>query len=183
MGGASLVFELIWSNGGPLIMLAENLLPWWGGIENCGGLASTDRQWFTSGVACDYDRAGAVEGWIGEVPIQDGAGVVFWGDHIGLSLLSLTSSKLLVIRPWYHEDDLDSRVAAAVEQLPPLTPNFSLSVTTGRFAVFDSAHPGFDIRPPMLWADLRPGNYQVATSDKASARSLGITLHLIEGKD
>ena len=112
-------------------MLAENLLPWWGGIENCGGLASTDRQCFTSGVASDYGRVGAVEGWIGEVPVQDGAGVVFWGDHIALSLLSLTPSRLLVIRPWYHGDDFSDRVAALIEQLPPLTPNFSLSVTTG----------------------------------------------------
>jgi hypothetical protein len=63
--------ELTWteSNGGPLLLLPESLLPSWRGVPH-------DADGVVSG---DYGRACAVEGYAGVIPVADGVGLVLGG--------------------------------------------------------------------------------------------------------
>jgi hypothetical protein len=174
------VTELIMSNGGPLIMIEERLLPSWGGIENIGGLQSGVRGSFMSGSECDYHRACAIKDWIGVVQIRDGTGVIFSGDHLALGLKWIEASRLLVVRPWYHMEDLNERLRSILTHLPAFEFNFDATVGSERLTFFDSAYPGFDLLPPTLTVSVQPGRFAVSTGTDAMIRDIEITLHLIE---
>ena len=152
----------------------------WGGSENVGGLQSNERGCFGAGRSCDYDRAGAIEGWIGEISVGSGSGVVFWGDHLALGLQQVGLFDLLVVRPWHHMKDLDEQVSAAITRQPPLEANFQFVVTCGHLTIFDSANPGFEILPPLLRASLEPGGYVVSTRVHNGDNGSRITLHRLE---
>lgn len=174
------MIELIFSGGGPLILLQDDLLPLWGGVENIGGLRSEERGCFGTGRPCDYDRACAVEDWAGTVPIGDGVGVVFGGDDLGLGLQWAGGAGLLVVRPWCHEEDLDERVSALLACSPPFEAGFEVAVTACAQTAFDSANPGFEIFPPTLRASLEPGHYVVSTCAHRWDGPSGVTLHRLD---
>ena len=174
------MIELILSGGGPLILVRDGLLPSWGGIENIGGLQSQERNCFEAGRPCDYDRACAVEGWIGEVSISDGSAVVFSGDQLSLGIRQVGPSSLLVVRPWCHEENLDEQVSALLASSPPFEADFEFAVMHRPLTVFDSANPGFEIFPPLLRTSLEPGRYVVSTYAHRWDGPSGITLHRLE---
>jgi Immunity protein 21 len=75
--------KMIESYGGPLIMLERELLPYWGGLDNIGGIRPRH---VDSEPLTDYGRACKIQGWVAPLKILTGSGVVFWGDHLGLGL-------------------------------------------------------------------------------------------------
>src|SRR4051812_20544359 len=77
--------ELAWlfSDGGPLLLLQEELLPHWGGSDPLtGGSGAYGGPSVTSGraPASDYDRACAVQGYLGLMRVGPGEGLVL-GDE------------------------------------------------------------------------------------------------------
>jgi hypothetical protein len=75
--------KIIDSYGGPLLMLERQLLPYWGGIDNIGGVSPerVDREPLT-----DYQRACNIREFIAPLEVLTESGVVFSGDDLGLGL-------------------------------------------------------------------------------------------------
>jgi hypothetical protein len=130
--------------GGPLLMLERELLPYWGGIDNIGGVAPhrLDGMTFNS----DYERAGAVPGWVGPLRVRDRSGVVFWGDHLGLALERENDTAFLAVRPFYEIDDLRDIIKFVKENANCFEKKFEISFPSRSAIVFDSACPGLEIR-------------------------------------
>jgi hypothetical protein len=155
--------EFIDSNGGPLLMLEQDLLPYWGGIDNIGGVANPHRNRVPFEGPSDYDRAGEVKGWIAPLQVHDRAGVVFWGNHLGLALVSQSEATFFAVRPYYEIEDLQDHIKFVKENPNCFTKDFETLISFGRAIVFDSAFPGLEIIGSRLVIDALPGIYEVST--------------------
>ncbi|HWF95803.1 MAG TPA: Imm21 family immunity protein [Xanthobacteraceae bacterium] len=157
------MLKFIDSNGGPLLLLQRDLLPYWGGIDNIGGVANPHRNRMPFEGPSDYDRGCEILGWIAPLQVHDRAGVVFWGDHLGLALVRESAKGFFAVRPYYEIDNLEDHVRFAEENPNCFTKEFEIVVSCSQAIVFDSASPGLEIIGDRLEIDVLPGIYEVLT--------------------
>jgi small basic protein len=152
--------KIIDSNGGPLIMLERALLPYWGGIDNIGGVRPqrADKEPLT-----DYDRACIIRGWIAPLQVLDRSGVVFWGDHLGLRLERASDTVFFAVRIFYEIENLRDQIQFAKKNPSCFKKDFDILMPSGNAIVFDSAFPGAEVRRDYLEIDILPGIYEVLT--------------------
>jgi hypothetical protein len=81
----------IWVNslGGPLIVLEACLLPHWQGIQNG-----------------DYERACAIDGWFGTLPVADGFALVLADEPTMTTVVARPDG--VVFARWHAADDIDA---------------------------------------------------------------------------
>src|ERR1019366_1731977 len=158
------MLELIDSNGGPLIMLERDLLPHWGGIFNIGGVANPHRNRIPfDDLPCDYNRACEIRGLIGSLQVGDRAGVVFWSEDLGFVLVRESDTVFFAVRPYVDIDNLEEHIEVVKENSESFKKELEIVISSGKFIVFDSACPGWDITGGRLEMDVLPGRYEVFT--------------------
>jgi hypothetical protein len=157
------MLKFIDSNGGPLLMLEHDLLPFWGGTDNIGGLSTTHRNRGPFEGPSDYDRACEIRDWIAPVRVRDGTGLVFSGDDLGLGLARMNNATFLAVRIYYQIEDIDGHIEFAKEHPELFVKEFEVSISSNSATVFDSAFPGVEVGPQHLKIDILPGIYEVLT--------------------
>jgi hypothetical protein len=155
--------KIIDSYGGPLLMLERELLPYWGGIDNIGGIRPqrVDREPLT-----DYERACSIRDWIAPLKVFARSGVVFWGDHLGLGLEKVSDTVFLAVRIYYEIDNLQDHIEFVKENHNCFKKEFEILMSSSKVTVFDSGVPGVTVRTNYLEIDIVPGLYDAHTYEQ-----------------
>ncbi len=157
------------SNGGPLLLLGESLLANWAGADG-------PRPGPT-----DYERAAAVRDFVGVVPVDDGYGLVLWGEPLPTTWWSrLDAVDGLFVR-WIAAES-DEQVNDTLEKLSDdvfVPSKVFITLTDPNCMLFDSAMPGEDILTPSMKIRLLPGRYRIDTAEYAKPGEIELLLHRV----
>lgn len=151
--------EWIDSNGGPLILLSRELLTAWSGSDP----REPGDDEVQSLQETDYDRAGAVSGYIGLLAVDEGKGVIFWGEPMSTAWVPLTSTAGIFVQWSYGEEQTD--VIGHVHRFEERRWESSgLTFVVGRqpLYLFDASWPGREV-PEHLTITLDEGTYAIDT--------------------
>jgi hypothetical protein len=133
--------EIIWisSGGGPLLLLDETLLAYWGGTETPVGRPS-----FPS----DYDRACSVNGYLGTVAVGPGSGVVLWDSPLQTAWYFLPQIRegVLIRSEWDSGDDAIIDSLERTEEIEWSDTEHRILVTSGRLVLFNAADSNNSLR-------------------------------------
>lgn len=155
------------SNGGPLLLLSEELLAEWQGAD--GPVGSTT----------DFERACATTQPIERIRVGRGVGLVLGDEPLSTAWLPAESGAggtiVRLVRAADHaaaERALQEAPASASREGDMLT----LPVA-GRMVLFDAAHRGTDLPPTSLEIVVRGGEYQVDTLSFQPDPGTALLLH------
>jgi hypothetical protein len=155
-------YKWIDTSGGPHLLLAEELLPFWRGIEGW-------RDHRDPSDASDYARACRVSSWLGAIPCHTGEALVLSGDHGRIAWIPNTHQDgggILV--QWLGVNDEASiadvlagkEVANVLDGPSAEEVEFSTSAS-GVLRLFDSAERGDKLKSASEIVRLLPGRYRV----------------------
>jgi hypothetical protein len=170
-------------SGGPLVLLPEELLESWEGVDNPKGGRNVDTKTSsTPGAPCtDFDRACDIEEPMANLDVGAGRGVVLTGDPLPTTFLRLRTGGLLIrcedgelsesqvaeLREWTFESDSVS--VALIEARP------------GPILLFDAACPGYEVEEQdRLILDLHPGQYMASFLSVTTESSLTLDVVYLE---
>lgn len=155
------------SNGGPLLLLAEELLADWQGADG------------PMGQATDFERACATTRAIERIRVGRGVGLVLGDEPLSTAWLPAESGGGGTIVRLVRAEDR-AAAARAVQEAPPTASREGDSLTlpvSGRMVLFDAAHRGTDLPPTALDIVLRSGNYEVDTLSFQPDPATALLLH------
>ena len=164
---AKSVADSLWieSNGGPLLLLPEALLPSWSGTD-----APSDRdveatfRWQGSGPASDYDRACDVQDYVGVIPVGAGSALVLGDEPLPTRWISTPDGGLLA--RWIFAES-DAAAEQALTRIPAelsWEPVGAFVVRSSPLRLIDSADGGSDLILPSARIEMQPGTYAVTWS-------------------
>lgn len=148
------------SAGGPLVVLQQSTLSSWGGA--LGG---------------DYDRAGAIRGYIGIIKQGELDAIVLWGEPLETAYYAGAKGQFLV-RWSYGPDDtavlnsLDRMHAAAMS----VSEDLVVEVVDDRQFIIDAAAPGYDAEEQVPLS-LTPGRYVIASGIYRPSPEIEMIVH------
>jgi hypothetical protein len=147
------------SLGGPLVLVPKSLVGAWGG-SNLEHPMEGD----------DYGRACAVEGYLREIPIASGFGLVLWGSPDRTTILETRAGWALL--RWQCADSEDEMLQCVHANIGDAEVLESLqhTVTEEAYELFDPVYPGNEIEDS-LPLKLPPGVYRVSTRNHSEART------------
>jgi hypothetical protein len=151
--------EWIDSDGGPLILLSRELLTAWSGVDP----QEPGDDEVQAHQETDYDRVGAVSGYIGLLAVAAGQGVVFWGEPMATAWVSLATTSGIFVRWSYGEEQTD--VIGHLKRMEErIWESSGLTFVVGRqpLYLFDAAWPGQEV-PEYLTVTLDEGTYAIDT--------------------
>lgn len=161
--------SLIWleSTGGPLILLEEDLAPYWRGYLSVSESSVTD-----------YERACEVSDYIGAIDVASRSGVVFGEQPYSTTWWQCPGLDFGLIVRWVCAEN-----EAAVHQAMTKLSNrnwerteVGFEVRTGRLLLFDSAAPGDNIETFIL-IQLPKGRYAAETMHYEPDTDTALVLH------
>jgi hypothetical protein len=174
-------FKWIGTAGGPPIMLAASLLTVWEGsnFPSNGRVVEAHFRYFSENdPATDYDRACDVDGYIGQVPVGSGTGIVFADETTTVSWHpgeGRNAANTIVKMMWIHNDALVEAALSASEQLA-WEDNFEYDSDSADHVIFDSACPGSDTEES-LHVRLAHGRFIVQTAVYERNPDVYLVLH------
>ncbi|GAA1618865.1 Imm21 family immunity protein [Actinoplanes couchii] len=155
------------SLGGPLIVVPRSALPAWGGGD-------TD----------DYERACAVDGYVGLIPVGSPAALVLGDEPANTTYLP---EERLFVR-WlaaYAEKDLIDGARRAVDDGVPWDIDEDVRwVVDGPVVLFDAAWPGTELEDDNhLLIDPGPGTYRVRATSYTDGDTMMVLVQLTDDPD
>lgn len=155
--------SLIWleSTGGPLILLEEDLVPYWRGVLPVSDSSVTD-----------YERACEVSDYLGSIDVASRSAVLFGEQPYSTTWWESRDLGYGIIVRWVCGEDM----ASVINTLTKFSnsnwekTDVEFEVTKGRLVLFDSAFPGTKIETFIL-VQMPQGSY------------VGETLHYNPDKD
>jgi hypothetical protein len=172
--------EWIESEGGPLILLDEDLLKYWDGAEppRYGRTVRAESRASGSALATDYDRACDIRRVIGVLEVGPRIGVVFAGEALPTAWWPAPSEQVGLIVRWVYGNS-DEAFSAALLRLPDgLFRHPGVQVTLrGKLLLFDAAMPGHAIVSPHLRMSIREGTYRIQTAVYEPDSETSMLLH------
>jgi Immunity protein 21 len=149
------------TTGGPHVLLAEELLSHWRGVE--GAFDHRDPHDLS-----DYARACRVTSWLGTITCGTAIALVLSGDAGPIAWIPNASGRGGVLVQWIGVDDeqridivLQSEELASLLASPDVeTVDFDVGAT-GRMRLFDSADSGNDMIGDSQELRLSPGRYRM----------------------
>lgn len=172
--------QLRWieSSGGPLLLLSfANLTAWSGHTgslkRNIDGL---------NGAESDYERACAVEDYLGMIAIADGYGIVLAEEPMATAWRPESSSEGILIRWVFGEDQerLPQYLSHIDEEIWRPT-GISLKVGEDPLYLFDAAWPGAKVAEhEHLTLSLDAGNYRFDTGTLRIGDKTELILHRLQ---
>lgn len=161
--------SLVWieSAGGPLLLLEKNLIPGWHGCSSNLEDSPTD-----------YERACAVDDYIGVIPVASGIGIVLGEEPLSSAWWPLTEAGRGVLVRWLFAEN-EAAVTRALENLPNREwqrTNVEFTVSNGSLILFDAASSGPDI-DESLEIELPGGRYAAETLMYEPDEQTSLILH------
>lgn len=161
------------SDGGPLLLLSSAQLTAWSGyaIElEADGPSSSET---------DYERACAVEDYLGLIAVADGQGVVLGDEPMATAWRSVSSVEGIFIRWVYGEDEGQmSEYMSHIGTVQWRPTGVSLAVAGEPLYLFDAAWPGADvIEYEYLKISLDAGTYSFDTGTLRAGDRTELILH------
>ena len=149
------------TSGGPHLLLAEELLPFWRGIEGW-------RDHRDPSDASDYARACRASGWLGAIPCHTGEALVLSGDCGPIAWIPNTHQDGGTLVQWIGVDDeasiADVLAGKELENVldGPSSEEIEFSTSSsGVLRLFDSAERGDRLEGGSETIRLLPGRYRV----------------------
>lgn len=186
------------SDGGPLLLVpGEYLSAWEGvGLPSGGRVIQAHFRWAgPDKPATDYDRACDVEGYLGQLEIGGGSGLVL-GDQPAMTAWwpvtknhSTAPDIVGYLVRWIAADSEEEMRAAAIAADQDKTvqwQNTGLSIRVSNQPIYllDSAAPSSWLEDDdFLTIDLEPGVYEVATADHVPNPRTSMVLHRFSAID
>ena len=185
LGGGSMVEEKMrWisGSGGPLILLPEELLEHWGGLDapESGRVVQAKVRWDPDGPVTDYDRACDVEAPLAGIDVGAGSGIILGGEPAATTFLARPNGGLLV--RWIRAES-EGEVARHVEgrTFEPAGDDVALiEVRPGPLILFDAACPGYEVDADHIVIDLHPGRYMASAAKFDPDESTELVLITLE---
>lgn len=166
--GSTVDERLTWisGSGGPLILLPEELLSHWSGIDAPEGrVVESEGRWDPAGPATDYDRACDVDTPIAGIDVGAGSGIILGGEPAATTFLPRPNGGLLL--RWVRADseaDVLRRIRGRSFEADG-DDVAMIEVRPGPLLLFDAACPGYEVESDRLVIDLHPGRYLASAVD------------------
>ena len=161
--------QWISTHGGRFIILPDLLLPAWRGYSD-GSLDPLD-------TAHDYGRACAAPGYAAEIPVGNGAGLVFGENESGGVWLRSESP---MIFEWVYADS-EASIVEFLQSLPDdlaADSEVGFNVIADTLTVFDSVFSGKDFGPQHSCRfAIEPGQYNVASTYYEPDENTALIVH------
>ena len=158
--------ELRWisSSGGPLLLLPQDLIECWSGIDTPydGRKATARAQWSPEGPATDYDRACDIDQALANIDVGDGRGIVLGGTYA--TAVWPAESGCVLVR-WVEAEN-EAQILPHLANLPQDEGDGDIAlidVRPGPLVLFDAACPGPEVEDDKLEIRLHPGQYMAST--------------------
>lgn len=143
------------NDGGPLIVLPRELLPFWEGADKRSGgrvIAAEADEGLGEFAGTDYARACAAGGWVSTIAVGDGHGLILGADEDfqGVRWLRLAEFPgIMLILPIYAEEDTQQVLVMALrrtldEGWREVFPAFQ--VASGELVLLHAANTGEEVR-------------------------------------
>ncbi|MBK7351487.1 MAG: hypothetical protein KA180_05195 [Gemmatimonadales bacterium] len=148
------------SGGGPLLVLPDSLLVYWGGADSPDDAAIPRARESGS----DYDRACQVCGHIGLLDVGPGTGLVLADEPTDTMWARRAGDPGAYLIRWIQAEN-DDAMFRALEGLTNLRwePSaHALLVPQGDLVLFDSAMPGTDILTRHARINVKQGRYRIS---------------------
>jgi hypothetical protein len=155
------------STGGPLILLEEDLVPYWRGYLSVSESSLTD-----------YERACEVSDYLGTIGVGSRSGLLLGEQPYSTTWLQAPESDYGVIVRWVYAES-EAAVIQALNELSNSNwqrTDVVFEVTTGKLVLFDSASPGYDIET-FIAVQIPKGSYVAETLHYDANEATGLTLH------
>ena len=153
------------SAGGPLVLVAEGSLESWMGADG------------PDGGETHYERACAVDDYVGLVPLDGGPAIVLGDEPLRTSWRATDSGGMLV--RWIAapgEQEIESALATLPEGLP-WENVLDFDHPGGAFLLFDAALPGEELPDDHLRAELPAGRWTLGLSAYHPSDDVALLLH------
>lgn len=158
----------VYSEGGPLLLLDERSLDSWGGVVDRIEGPRREKSYSPGGEPTDYDRACAVSGYLGRIPVGAGEAMVLGDMPMQTTWVSWSSVGGGMLARWmFAESDADFLRWLQLIPEAIFRPEFQFSVEGSPLVLFDSAFAGRNVkqRPEeYLSIELEPGTYEIETA-------------------
>ena len=161
--------SIVWieSAGGPILLLEENLLAHWQGC-------------FSNSIdtPTDYDRACAVNDYIGVIAVDSGHGIVLGEEPFSTAWWPSTKLGEGVLVRWVYAEN-EAAVIRALDNLPNaawLRTNVEVQVSNGKLILFDAACSGSNI-DEQLEIEIPKGCYVAETLHYQPDEQTSLILH------
>lgn len=147
--------SLAWieSAGGPLLLLEENLLPFWRGCFSDSDDALTD-----------YDRACDVNDYIGAIDVNSRQAIILGDEPLSTAWWSSANKKQSFLVRWDYAEN-ETAVIESLKNLPKISwqkTDIEFQVKEGKLILFDSACSGSDV-DDCLRIEIQKARYSIET--------------------
>lgn len=169
---------------GPLIVLDEAHLSFWGGISNVGGVEGEGKDNWVVGEPSDYGRACEIKGWIDKVHVRGGEALVLWGEPLATMVWQGISGPVTIVRGYYAEnDDAVLSHLNVLDRSKFKARGIPFRIQCPRLHLFDAALPGKSIIKDEFIFELTVHNYDVITADFQADNKTKLILHFFEPRN
>ena len=160
----------IYSDGGPLLLLSDQYLSEWHGAEEHAA---------TRHAHTDYDRACAVDDYLGVIPVAQSQALVLGDAPMDTAWWPISHDRGIVVRVEFANSDGDVRQVLHEDNYESFKPDgLELTLPPGGLWLFEAAYAGNELTPNSQRIDLEPGRYAIR-SRVTVTRSVGGVLHFL----
>ncbi len=150
----------IQSTGGPLILMARDLVPRWRG---CDG---------------DYERACEIEGWLGVLEVEGGQALVLNDDPMETAALATKDSLLMVRWCYAQSEDAVLRHLERANEVDFPVPDLTVDFGSRSVVLIDASASGSDLQgEKVLRLELPAAKCEVRTLDWEPDDATNLILH------
>jgi len=173
--------DLTWisTHGGPLILLEKSLLPFWKGNADTTGIDGA----LERGELTDYDRACAIEDYLGTIPVGSGTALVLGDEPMQTSWFPLTRDTGILVR-WEWAAD-ETSVLKTLREVPEESwqpTGVTVEAKSEPLVLFDSAYLGDEIETS-LSISLPSQLYSVDTAHWQPDDETSLILHRLQRRE
>lgn len=129
------------SDGGPLICLGRSTVESWKGGD---GLGEQDLE--VTGYGNDYERACAIDGYLGVIPVSRSIGIVLGDMPLETTAITSPEGLPLIVRVFYSEPSVDitrNLTSNGIPEEAEEVESTMVSIDEHNWYMFDSAYPGY----------------------------------------
>ena len=169
------------SRGGPLLLLPQNLMPYWKGIESPddGREIEATFRWDKQAGASDYDRACDIQDYTGIIRIGSGEGLVLGEEPFATTWEPFPETIGGILVRWVYAPSAQI-VKEFLLHLPQdlrWESKGQIYFSQGLLVLFDSAEPGDEIIGEKLEIKLVEGTFEIETYHYKPDDETSLILH------
>lgn len=180
MSDSTFQFNWVSGDGGPLILMEQQYLANWEGSDepSNGRVIEANSRWVLD-VATDYDRACAIEDYLGLINVGKGKAIVLGGDEMSTTWVPLYKNNEGMLIRWIFGNSESEVVEFAKFLLDEVgkDENIEFTVEDSELVLFVAAESGNDKIYPRLKFSLSKGTYRISTIESEDEQTSVICHH------